>query len=178
MGRDKAALPLGDSTFLGRLVAEYSPAFDVWVSLGTPGQFPHPGAGEAVDRRPGQGPLAGLEAGFLDSGAKTLFLTATDLPLGRRELALGLMERLGDHDACVIRRRDGKIEPAFACYRRSCLPVLRSLLDRGRRSMAGLLEQLDVCYVPEETLEAWNLDRILKNVNTPEDLAELTGEML
>ena len=42
----------------------------------------------------------------------------------------------------------------------------------------GLLEQLDVCYVPEETLEAWNLDRILKNVNTPEDLAELTGEML
>ena len=178
MGRDKAALPLGDSTFLGRLVAEYSPAFDVWVSLGTPGQFPHPGARETVDRRPGQGPLAGLEAGFLDSGAEALFLTATDLPLGRRDLALRLLERLGDHDACVIRRRDGKIEPAFACYRRSCLPVLQELLDRERRSMAGLLEALDVCWVPEEALEAWDLGRLLQNVNTPGDLRQLLDDML
>ena len=48
MGRDKAALPLGEGTFLTRLIEAYSPAFPVYVSVGAADRFPHPGAGELV----------------------------------------------------------------------------------------------------------------------------------
>ena len=65
---------------------------------------------EVVDRRPGEGPMAGLEAAFLDTGADAIFLTGTDLPLGDPKLATHLLSLLNGHDVCLIRRSRG-VEP-------------------------------------------------------------------
>ena len=138
MGRDKAELPLGGETFLARLIREYTPGFPVYVSVGEAGRFPCDGAKELVDRHPGMGPLAGLEAAFVGTDADAVFLTATDLPFGTLELAQRLLDMLGDADACVIRRSDGNMEPAFGVYRRSCLPAVQRLLAENRRAFRGL----------------------------------------
>ena len=169
MGRDKAALPLGRETFLSRLIGAYGPYFPVYVSLGQPGKFPHPGAGELVDRRPGEGPLAGLETAFLETEAELVFLTATDLPFGAPALARTLLERIGDRDACLIRRWNGKPEPAFGIYRRTCLEPVQALLDQGRRAMQGLYGRVRVEWVEEAALPDFDLTRLLWNINTPED---------
>ena len=169
MGRDKAALPLGAGTFLSRLVREYAPEFPVYVSVGERGKFPLFGAGELVDLHPGQGPLAGLEAAFRETDAEGVFLTATDLPFGTRALARRLVENLGTADACVIRRRDGTPEPTFAVYRRSCLAAVEQCLREGRRSFRGMFDRMEVQWVPEETLGDVFLERVLQNVNTPEE---------
>ena len=67
MGRDKAALPFGEETMLSHLVHIYRPLFDLTaVSVNQTGRFDTYGALEVVDRRPGEGPMAGLEAAFLD----------------------------------------------------------------------------------------------------------------
>ena len=173
MGRDKAALPFGTGTFLSRLIEEYSPAFPVYVSVGQAGKFPHPGAKEMVDLHPGMGPLAGLEAALTLSEAETVFLTATDLPFGTLALAQALLARIGDTDACIIRRRDGKVEPAFGIYRRTCLEPVQTLLAQERRAFRNLLERVRVRYVEEAELESFPLDQILANVNTPEDYEAL-----
>lgn len=166
MGRDKADLPLGDGTFLSRLVEEYSPGFPVYVSVAEPGSRPE--YRELSDLHPGMGPLAGLEAALKKTGADAVFLTATDLPFGTLDLARRLLAELGDADACVIRRRDGGLEPAFGIYRRTCLAALERCLREGRRAVRSLLEQVSVRYVPEETL-GLPLDHLLQNVNTPEE---------
>ena len=119
MGRDKAMLPIGEETFLTRLIRTYREKFPVFVSVSAADRFPHPDADELVDLRPGMGPLAGLEAAFLKTDADLVFLTATDLPFGNVKLAELLLECIGDRDACLIRRRDGGLEPAFAVYRRA-----------------------------------------------------------
>lgn len=168
MGRDKAALPMGNATFLSHLIDTYRPVFPVYVSVGSPERFPHAGADELVDLRPGMGPLAGLETAFQQTDAELVFLTATDLPFGTADLAQTLVERISDADACVIRRQDGTVEPTFAVYRRSCLPALSALLDQNRRAVQALLNCVRVCWVPEETLEGVDLDRVLRNINTPE----------
>lgn len=169
MGRDKAMLPLGNETFLSRLIAEYSPAFPVYVSVGEAGRFETCGAGELVDLHPGMGPLAGLEAAFAGTDADAVFLTATDLPFGTLELARQLLDMLGDADACVIRRSDGKTEPAFGVYRRSCLEPLRACLAEGRRSFRGLLDRVNVRWAEETELQKFSLPELLQNVNTPEE---------
>ena len=178
MGRDKALLPIAEGTFLSRLIEIYRDRFPVFVSVGEADRFPHPSAGEITDLRPGMGPLAGLEAAFLKTDADLVFLTATDLPFGTVKLAEFLLERIGDCDACLIRRRDGGLEPAFAVYRRSCLPALQSCLDTGRRSVRGLLEHLSVRYVEEDALPGFDLDRMLMNVNTPENYAKALEMLL
>lgn len=171
MGRDKAALPFGEETMLSRLVRTYSPHFDLTaVSVNAAGRFDTCGALEVVDRRPGDGPLAGLEAAFLDTGADLIFLTATDLPFGDPALARRLMDRRGNHDICLIRRPQG-LEPLFALYTASCLEAARACLAEGRRSMFNLLKRMNTLEIPEEELPGFNLGHILRNVNDPDEYA-------
>lgn len=172
MGRDKAALPFGEETMLARLVRLYRPCFDVTaVSVNFPGRFDTAGALEIVDRRPGEGPLAGLESAFLDTGADLVFLTATDLPFGDPGLARLLMEKRAGRDVCLIRSAKGP-EPLFALYSSVCLGAVREALDEGRRSMVGALSRLNVREVARDELPGFDLDRILRNVNDPKEYAE------
>lgn len=169
MGRDKAALPLAGETFLSRLVRIYSPGFPVYVSVGEAGRFPCDGAKELVDLHPGVGPLAGLEAAFLQTDADAVFLTATDLPFGTLALAQRLCGLLEDADACVISRKDGQMEPAFGVYRRSCLPAVQRLLAEDRRAFRGLFSEISVRWVEEAALAEFPLEQVLRNINTPEE---------
>lgn len=180
MGRDKAELALGEDTFLSALVRRYRPLFGrVWVSVSRPGVRLPAGAAELPDLRPGQGPLAGLESAFGAAGAELVFLTAVDLPFGDPALVRRLMERMGGAEACLIRRKNGRLEPLFALYRASCLPALTACLDRGRRAVGALLDRVDCRLVEEEELPGFDLERVLFNVNTGEDYRralELEGE--
>lgn len=160
MGQDKAGLILEGTDFLTRLKARFQTEFGtVWVS----------GREGLPDLRPGQGPLAGLETAFVRTGAEQIFLTAVDLPFGDPALARLLMDRLEEKDVCLIRRDNGKLEPLFAAYRRSCLPHIQACLDEGRRAVRALLDRLDCRLVEERELESFDLERILFNVNTPAD---------
>lgn len=168
MGRDKAELPLGGETFLERLTTGLTPLFDrVYVSVDRPGRYP--GRRELPDLRPGQGPLAGLEAAFRSTAAEAVFLAAVDLPFAAPALAAKVLERAGEGDACVIRRRDGKAEPLFALYRRSCLGPLTDCLDQGRRAVMALLDRVDCRWLAEEELPEFDLERMLWNVNTGQE---------
>lgn len=172
MGRDKCGLELEGETFLERLISRCRENFDqVCVSVDRPGRFPTAGAEEICDLRPGnQGPLAGLEAAFLQTGAELLFLTAVDLPFGEPALARRMLELLGTADACCIRRKDGRLETLFAVYDRACLEQASACLDQGRRSFRSMLDWVNCRVVEEDELPEFDLDRILMNVNRPEDL--------
>lgn len=177
MGRDKAALPFGEETMLSRLVRIYRPYFDITaVSVNQAGRFDTAGATEVVDRRPGDGPMAGLEAAFLDTGADVIFLTGTDLPLGDPALARHLLELRGGHDVCLIRSPKGP-EPLFAVYSSACLPVIQKALSEGRRSMFSILQQLNALEVPAEELTGYNVSQILTNVNDPEEYARVLEKL-
>lgn len=174
MGRDKAALPFGSETMLSHLVNTYRPHFDLTaVSLNEAGRFDTAGAMEVVDRRPGDGPMAGLEAAFLDTGADVIFLTGTDLPLGDAQLAKYLVSRLGDYDVCLIRSDKGP-EPLFAVYSSACLPVIQQALSEGRRSMYHILKQVRTLEIPAQELPQFPVQRILTNVNDPQEYAKVT----
>lgn len=173
MGRDKAALPFGEETMLSHLVHTYRPLFDLTaVSVNQTGRFDTYGALEVVDRRPGEGPMAGLEAAFLETGADVIFLTGTDLPLGDPALARHLMEVRGNHDVCLIRSEKGP-EPLFAVYAASCLDAVRKALDEGRRSMFSMLQQVNTLEIPAEELSQFPVRKILTNVNDPEEYARV-----
>ncbi len=173
MGRDKAALPFGEETMLSHLVGLYRPFFDLTaVSLNISGRFDTYGAMEVVDRRPGQGPMAGLEAAFLDTGADVIFLTGTDLPLGDPALARHLLTLLDSHDVCMIRSARG-VEPLFAVYSVSCLPAIQKALDEGRRSMFHMLEQLNTLELTPDQLSQFDVERVLTNVNDPQEYARV-----
>lgn len=173
MGRDKAALPFGEETMLSHLVNTYRPHFDmIAVSLNTAGRFDTAGALEVVDHHPGNGPMAGLEAAFLETDADVIFLTGTDLPLGDPALAKHLLELRGDYDVCLIRSAKGP-EPLFAVYSSSCLPAVQNALENGRRSMFSMLQDVRTLEIPAEDLTQFDVQKVLTNVNDPEEYARV-----
>lgn len=172
MGRDKAALPFGGGTMLTHLVEEYGREFPMAVSVGQAGRYDTGGAPEIVDLQPGMGPLAGLQAAFRALDADAVFLTGTDLPFGSAALARAMVDRMEgtpEADICVIRRADGKHEPLFGVYRRRVLPVVEECLAQGRRAFFALFDRCRVLWVEESELPEFDFDRVMDNLNTPED---------
>jgi len=183
MGSDKALLTLDGGTVLETLVRRYQTSFpQVAVSVNRAGRFNTCGAIELVDAIASFGPMAGLHAAFTQSGADNVFLTAVDLPYGDPALARALSERLTPgYDACLIRRGNGRMEPLFGAYSRSCLPYLEDCIREESRAMRALLAKLRVVEVAAAALPAWDLDKVLYNMNRPADyravLAGRTGKI-
>jgi molybdopterin-guanine dinucleotide biosynthesis protein A len=148
----------------------------VAVSVNERGRFDFTGAMELTDSFPNMGPLNGIVSGFENSAEEFLLLTGTDLPFGEPELAKRLRSLMGESDACVLRRGVKGMEPLFAVYRRSCLAPARACLEQGKKSFRDLLEQISVRYVSTEELPDFDLDKILMNVNTPEEYSRAGEE--
>lgn len=172
MGQDKGSLKAGELTLLERQTNRWRGVFSgVAVSVGThPRPLPE-GVTALADRFPGAGPMAGLEAG-LSAFPGGVFLTAVDMPFGDPDLARALAARLGENDVCLIRRESGRLEPLFAVYGPGCLPAVREGLEAGERSFVhGLFPRVKVRLVEEKDLPGFDLERVLRNVNRPEDWA-------
>ena len=129
--------------------------------------------GIVEDLHPDCGPLGGLEA-LLDRCATSWLLILTcDMPYVDSEALRTMIrhaQQKGDSigqgalpRAIAWQRSDGSISPFPLLIERSALPVLRSRMNLGRRSMKGLLGALDTYYILAP------FDRLLSNVNRPED---------
>lgn len=171
MGRDKAALPFGDGTLLNRVVERVKTCcHPVFVVTSAAHRYPALTVPVVVDRWPGLGPLAGVEAGLRACPAPYAAVVACDLPFLEPELLLGLRGQAEGADAAVP--LTDRAHPLCAVYRREAAGVAERLLRAGGGSLQHLLVQLRVRYVPEELLRRWDPElKSLVNVNTPEDYA-------
>ena len=176
MGRDKALLPVGNETMSRMLAKRYTCLGPVAFSVNCPGRFDCGGFLELPDSFPGRGPLNGLYSAFTQTDETAAFFTATDMPNGDPELARALYYGLGDFDASIIRRANGRAEPMFGVFHRRCLPQVKALLESDHRSFCDLFGRIRVRYFPESELKEWDLDVILTNLNTPEAYAAFLAQ--
>ena len=179
MGRDKLLLEVGGATLVGRVAGALSGRCGEVILAGRETAPPGVrGVRAAGDARPGQGPLAGMEAGLAAARHPLVFVAAGDMPFLRPELVDHLLGVLQDRGSPAAVPDDGRrTHPLCAAYSRGVLPRLRSALDGGVRAAREFLGGLDgVAYVPAAELrELGDPDLLLMNVNSPEDLARARG---
>ena len=175
MGRDKATLPYRGTTLLQYQIDRYRALGSVAVSVAEKGKYPFADALELVDRYPDAGPLNGIASGF-STGAAELLLTGVDLPCADPALELRLASLRDNADICMLRRGTKGVEPLFAVYGANCAVAAENCLRSGKRAMTELFSLCSVRYVLPEELPEFDLDRCLRNVNTPEDYALLLNE--
>ena len=177
MGRTKATLPLADGRMLVERIASVAREAGAWVKeiviLGRCDQLPESLASLPVlaDPVPEAGPLSGLCALLEYAGPRWGLLLACDMPL----IEPLLLERLHpsldpQHDAVAFRRGDQDgWHACCAMYHPRLLPSALEELNRGRRSLHGLLASARVA-----TLEpAQGEQQMLMNLNTPQDYDRL-----
>ena len=172
MGRDKLLLRVGGEALVERVSGALSARCGEVILAGG-GKAP-PGVRTVGDERPGEGPLAGMEAGLAAARFPLVFVAAGDMPFLSTGLVDHLLQVLRDRGALAAVPDDGgRTHPLCAAYSREVLPRLRSALDGGVRAARGFLDALDaVVYVPEAELRFFGEpDLLLMNVNSPDDLA-------
>lgn len=175
MGRDKASLPIGGSTFLARIIDELKGAFAPVIVVAAPEGTqrltfqPSPNLVIVHDETPFEGPVDALLAGLRAGQGEYAFACSCDLPLVRAEVATALGAMLGRHDA-VIPRLGGRLQMLHAVYRPGCAIALEAMKQSGERRLQAVVDHIKAKIVEEEILR--HIDPELTsffNVNTPED---------
>ncbi len=128
------------------------------------------------DNFPGNGPLAGLEAGLTVSQMNYNILVACDMPFLQVPLLQALVNwaNEGDWDAVVPLNQEGLPEPLCAVYQRRTLEVARDFLQQKRNKMADFLEAINTRYLTISYYEEFDPQlRSFKNLNTLQDYNEV-----
>lgn len=187
MGRDKAALVLGQRTLLERGVKVLRGiAPRVVLACGPEDRYAESGLPRVLDRAPNLGPLAGvaaaLEAARAGGAENTDFVAvlATDLPFADEALFEALLARADETaaDVCLLASPDG-LEPLYGLYRVAVLPAVLAALEAGVRRMTGFHSGFGPVVVETLPRDSWGVDGVedaARNVNTPEEWIRLCEE--
>lgn len=172
MGRDKLPLEIGGVPLVRRAYNVLRTRCDEVVIVGRTG---HAIGMEHVrrvgDRRPGRGPLAGMEAGMEVAAHRLVFVLAGDMPFAPEALVQFLLERVAAGVSAAVPVHEGRPHPLCAAYDRRILPIVSSALDEGVGAVRTLLEIIDdLVYVDRDLRRFGDPERFLMNVNSPEDL--------
>ena len=170
MGREKALAPFAGRPLLAHVVARFSPQVDTVVlnANGDATRFDDFRLPVVADDHAGAGPLAGIAAGLrtaLSHGYPLVASCPADAPFLPSNLISRLAHALGDAEVAMARGDDG-LEPLFALWRVTSLPVVEAALNqasfavREAAATAGLVEvSFDVGPAPG----------CFANLNTPEE---------
>ena len=125
-----------------------------------------------VDAHGKIGPMSGVLSAMEHDPAVAWFVMACDLPFMNEQAVDELLRgRDPERMATAFMASDGFLEPLCAIYEPAFAPLLQERLGLRRYSMREALSDCDVCMVCAPD------DRMLTNVNTPEDLAEARAHL-
>lgn len=163
MGEDKALLPYRGGT-LGQHVASTVAGVAGSVTLiGSPESYKHLGYPVSPDLRPGNGPLAGIEAALSLEQAEWNLIVACDLPLVSAPILSGLLAAADSPEVDVVLPvTDGQPQPLAAVWNVRMLSRVRSALDDNQRKVLKVVEKCRIVSWPVPGAG-------FENMNTPEE---------
>jgi molybdopterin-guanine dinucleotide biosynthesis protein A len=176
-GQDKSALPVHGRSILDHQIAALAPLTNDLMIVGDVARPVHVPLRKELrivhDLVPGCGPLGGLHAALTAAGGKPVLLVACDMPYLSTPFLEYLLSLAGGADIVVPQSERG-YHPLCAVYTIACLAPAAARLADGRLRMQGLVDDLQTRVVPVEEIRRFgDPDRLLANVNTPADYAEL-----
>nr|WP_245557880.1 molybdenum cofactor guanylyltransferase [Deinococcus apachensis] len=175
-GTDKAAARLEGRTLLEHVAASLE-SCPLRLLVAPPGRYTLPGWVRVPDIRPGEGPLAALEAALnaaqIGRGPGWVAFAGVDMP----RLTPAYWEVLGQARtpgarAVLALDAEGRPQPLAALYHTDLLEQVARLLDGGERRMRAAAPPALTVTVPHSLIRAVS-PQALRNVNTPADLAAL-----
>lgn len=178
MGRNKADLPWKSSDFLHTILEQLSHFCDeLIVSANHPVQISGYAVKVVPDLIPACGPLSGIHAALTAASSEFSFVTACDMPY-ISDLAARHLCSLADGWDIVVPVSGQRPEPLFACYAKTCLPCIETMLVQNQRKTANLFPLVRCRQVPVEELAKFDPGlQLLRNINNPEEYQSALREV-
>lgn len=174
-GLDKAFLRIGRQPIIKRQIRILRKHFKrIIVVTNSPQKYNNLRKVEVVnDIMPYHGPLGGILTGLRVSGDRYNFVLACDMPFMNEKLIEYMLHSRRDYDA-LMPKIDGRPDPLFGIYSKSCLSVIEGLLRKKKLRVSGLFKKVKARFIPEHRLRQFDKGLLsLVNINTKEDLLKL-----
>lgn len=186
MGRDKATILIDGLTMVDRIATNLRQAVRQVYTVGgvqVAGleSVPDWKADASGVEQTVKSALTGLVTALRHARSEWIFVVACDMPFATIELFQLLATAAGQGKSAIVPTDiDGRLQPTCSLYRvEDCLAKAEAALAKERHSLRELLAEIEVQFVPFETLVGLSGSaRLFINVNTPEDLAGAEQLML
>jgi molybdopterin-guanine dinucleotide biosynthesis protein A len=179
MGRDKAALTLGDRSLWQIAVAKLIPFAERILLVGEISTPIDTGPYELIpDNPPGLGPIGGIASGLEQSGCEHHLVLAVDYPLIRRELLHLILEKSHGRQA-VCGRSPEFLEPLVGYYHSDCASVIRKMIAQGEIRTHRLYERVPSYILTKAEYDSVDPQRLSQiNVNTPGEFERVRAQWM
>lgn len=170
-GRDKARVEIDGRPLLVHVARSLEPvATSIIVIADQAGKYSDLGFSTIADRRPGLGPLGGLQAALSDCREGWLLCASCDRIGVRPEWLRALFAGITNGAKAVL-FRDRIWQPMPALYHTALAPAVDAAIQAGRLSPWVLLEQNDAVALKVPPDWEASLD-----INAPDELSKLTSK--
>lgn len=175
MGRDKAWIEFEGRPLIARVIEVLREVADEVLVVANDARFAELGVRVVPDRFPEGGALGGIATGVGAAQHELVLVAACDMPFTSAAVWRLLVERAEGSDA-VVPRIAGEYETLHALYTKGCLPAMERALASGKMRVISFFDDVAVHEVGEADLRRVDPGlRSFINVNTPEELAAVTG---
>ncbi len=172
MGSDKALIELNNETMLARLIRELSGCGEVFVSASEKGAYESFGARVVYDENRDIGPIEGIRRLVSEAESEYVFICATDMPFINAGIVDYIREFISSDYDCFVITDDEHIHPLCAIYSKRILGAVEEAIQEGKYRLREILDRVRCKYI---SIAPTKFDKkILKNVNTKEELISLT----
>lgn len=170
-GRNKSFLIYNQQIFLNRILVQLDSFEETFISVRDPEPYQDYSYPLVKDEILDIGPLGGLYTSLKYCRNDYLFVCATDMPLIKRELIEFMLEFLTFEYDCFVMESSDKIHPLCGIYRKSVIPIIEDMIQKGNYRLMDLLFQSRTKYIP---LKYSCFDElVIANINTKDELLEL-----
>jgi molybdopterin-guanine dinucleotide biosynthesis protein MobB len=168
-GYDKTLLEVNGVRIIETIVEKCTPVFsEILIAGGDRCDIKIPGVRTVPDTYRNIGPLGGIHAGLSAASNEVCFVTACDMPNFRIPTVKKLLDSSQGYDVALFKAGE-YIQPLFAAYNKSILPLVEQLLSQNTNSVLRLFDTARVCCIeiPAERKKPEN--DLLFNINYKED---------
>ena len=171
LGCNKALLRVGDTTIIERViktVSEFVP--DIKIITNSEEEYEFLGMKTVPDIMPGCGPLSGIHAALSLSHSEYVLVVSCDIPLISPKYIRELIDIYPGADITIYKHK--MFEPLCAIYRRTCIDVLKELIDHGEYRILDLFPSLNVRVLRIDAAESF------RSINTLQDYEFILHRLL
>ena len=171
-GEKKAFLGVGGRRIIDAIYDVFNSVFDeIIIVTNDPSDYLEWNANIVTDIFPVRSSLTGIHTGLFYSSHPFIFVTACDSPFIKKELVETVLNSIDPGISVVVPETSKGLEPLFAVYSRTCLPVMEHHIKEEKLKIQRMFHKFKVRKVAEEILRKKDPELMsFFNVNTAEDL--------